>query len=461
MKPTITVIYPADEDTLYQGTDYTIKWTSTGNVGNVQIHLYRPDGTTVTLAANDPNDGEYPFNVPINYPSIQPGTGYKIGISKAPDGDPSNFSGSFTIQGFQTGMKITAQPGWTIFSPSESCGITPNSEYRYGPSIIINRDNSIDVWFSSPGNGGGQWDWIRYNRSTDGGLNWLYSWEPHTNPNKPDVVLFPSDPPSRDQYSCCDPGVIKFNGYYYIGYTSAGNNQGRCNSVFVARSLSPSGPFQKWNGSGWGGEDPQPFIKCLCENQDEWGASEPSFVVKDETLYIYYEWTKVGTKVATASIHDPNWPKNITFYDKPAIPKVPDEISSREVKYIDALGLFVAVAVRNRFLDNSSIHVWESIDGFSFISADEIRENLVPKAHNVGISGTPEGHIDLNLNNFIAYAYGSPPLPNVPECWPTYLNPISIHSSAYCSLSTSVSQPGAGSITKNPDKTNYTYNESV
>ena len=48
------------------------------------------------------------------------------------------------------------------------------------------------------------------------------------------------------------------------------------------------------------------------------------------------------------------------------------------------------------------------------------------QAHNVGISGTPECHMDPDLENFIAYAYGPPPFPNEPECWPTYLNPISI-----------------------------------
>jgi len=90
--------------------------------------------------------------------------------------------------------------------------------------------------------------------------------------------------------------------------------------------------------------------------------------------------------------------------------------------------LFVAVAVGDRFSNDSFIHVWESIDGLSFTSTDEITTNTAAQAHNVGISGTPQCHIDLDLDNFIAYAYGPPPLPNEPECWPTYLNPITINN---------------------------------
>lgn len=417
--PPPTLISPINNETV---TSVLLQWQQVADAAGYELDV---DGNQVIIN----NGSQTSYSPTLGY-----GTHNWLARTKNSSGVYGDWSGyaSFTyVEAPLPELKISAQPGWSIFTPLGPCENPTDSEYRYGPSIIVNEDNSIDIWFSSPGNGGGQWDWIRYNRSTDGGVTWEYSWEPHTNPTKPDVVLVPSDPPSLDQYSCCEPSVIKFGEYYYIGYTSAGNDIGRCNNLFVARSTAPAGPFQKWNGSGWGGDDPQPFIEWPCVNQDEWGASEPSFVVKDETLYIYYEWTEVGTKVATASIHDPNWPGNITFYDEPAVPKVLGE-DSRDVKYINALGLFVAVAVGERFSDDSFVHVWESIDGFSFISADEISENLIARAHNVGISGTPESHIDLNLDNFIAYGYGPPPLPNEPECWPTYLNPISIRIDDVC-----------------------------
>ena len=39
-----------------------------------------------------------------------------------------------------------AEPGWDIFAPSREQG-----GYRYGPSIIVNPDGSIEMWCSSPG----------------------------------------------------------------------------------------------------------------------------------------------------------------------------------------------------------------------------------------------------------------------------------------------------------------------
>ena len=122
-----------------------------------------------------------------------------------------------------------------MYSPQGPCTSSTDKEYRYGPSIIINDDDSIDVWFCSPGDGGSQWDWVRYNHSTDGGTSWRYSWASHKTTNMPHVALVPSPVPSADRFSCCDPGAIKFGGYYYLGYTSTSTGNGKCN-----RFLSPS-----------------------------------------------------------------------------------------------------------------------------------------------------------------------------------------------------------------------------
>ena len=414
--PPPTLISPINDETV---TSVLLQWQQVTNAGGYELDV---DGNQVII--NNGSQTSYSPTLGYGSHNWRARTKNSSGVY----GDWSGYASFTYVEATLPELKINAQPGWPIFTPSGPCTDPQNgSEYRYGPSIIINDDDSIDVWFSSPGihidHVKTEFDWIRYNQSTDGGITWLYSWDDPSS-----VVLVPSLG-SADRYSCCDPGVTKFGGYYYIAYTS-GNEVGYCNDVFVARSTSATGPFQKWNGSGWGGDDPQPLIDWSCVDPSEWGASEPSFVVKDETLFIYYEWTEVGTRVATSSIYDPNWPSNVTFYDEPAIPKVLGE-DSRDVKYIDALSMFVAVAVGERFSGDSYIHVWKSADGFSFISADEIRENLVAYAHNVGISGTCENHIDLNLDNFIAYGYG-PYSSNPPNCWPTYLNPISIHLSDVC-----------------------------
>ena len=111
---------------------------------------------------------------------------------------------------------------------------TSQGFYRYGPSIMEYEDGSMDMWMSSPGNSGSQWDWISY-RHSDDGINW----------SSEQIVLRPT-PGSKDQCSVCDPGVIYFNGYYYLAYTGTDYYEGKGsnNSAFVARSENPYGPFE-------------------------------------------------------------------------------------------------------------------------------------------------------------------------------------------------------------------------
>ena len=161
-----------------------------------------------------------------------------------------------------------AEVGSDIFNPDAEKG-----GYRYGPTLFVNADGSIDAFFACPGRGG-QWDWISYRHSPDGGKTWTDE----------KSVLQPT-PDSPDFYSCCDPGVVKFGEYYYIGYTSTVNVNGTDNNVFVARSKNIDGPYEKWNGNGWGGR-PEAIID-FTGNPDRFGAGEPSFVVLGDTLYFY------------------------------------------------------------------------------------------------------------------------------------------------------------------------------
>ena len=138
--------------------------------------------------------------------------------------------------------------------------------YRYGCTYLYNDDGTIDAYFACVGTIAGEWDWISYRHSPDGGKTW-------TNEK---IVLTPTQG-SMDHFSNCDPGVVYFNGYYYLGYTSTLNSEGFCNNLFVARSKNPDGPFEKWNGSGWGGYEPQPIV-YYDQNYTSWGIGEPSFV---------------------------------------------------------------------------------------------------------------------------------------------------------------------------------------
>ena len=94
--------------------------------------------------------------------------------------------------------------GHDVFAPSTAC----LPDYRYGPSFVYNDDGSIDAWFSAPGDGSREYDWITYRHSDDGGDTW----------GEEKVVLSPT-PETADYQSVCDPDVFYYNGYYCYSVT--------------------------------------------------------------------------------------------------------------------------------------------------------------------------------------------------------------------------------------------------
>ena len=264
--------------------------------------------------------------------------------------------------------------------------------YRYGPSIMLYEDGSMDAWFASNGNNSSEWDWITY-RHYDG-----VSW------SNEEVVLRPT-PKSKDHYSVCDPGVIYFDGYYYLGYTSTENatSGGVENCGYVARSKNPNGPFEKWNGNGWGG-DPEPII-VYDKNDLAWGAGELSFVAVEEKLYCYYTWIESGgayTKLAISDLSE-NWPAHLV--DKGVVIERVNDQGSFDVVYNQENKKFLAFAIEGNFATNSCVAIYESKDGLLFYQTDRIKSGIENFAHNMGISKSPIGHVSMNDNLVIGYAY--------------------------------------------------------
>ncbi|CAN5488712.1 hypothetical protein BH10ACT7_BH10ACT7_29710 [soil metagenome] len=302
----------------------------------------------------------------------------------------------------------------------------PGNNYRYGPALIRNDDHSIDMWTCSPG-ANGQWDYIRHSKSTnDGG----------TFGGEQVVLQSTTTTGSPDFASVCDPGVVKFGGYYYLAYTGIGLPPDPAhvlvdnpNHVFVARSEDADGPFEKWNGSGWGGT-PQPFI-TYAGDDDKYGIGEPSLVVKDETLFIYYSEysaTSNRTLVATASTTSGDWPGSVTLQGT-AIDRSSSGVDiggpiqdTTDHKYVPSLDKFIAVDVAKRLSADSYIQVYESTDGLTYTPRSQITQGLQPYAHNMGITGDELGHFDPTEHNYIAYAYGP-----TWASWSTFMQPFNLN----------------------------------
>ncbi len=301
-----------------------------------------------------------------------------------------------------------------------------NGGWRYGPSYIYYGDGRVDAYFASGGDGG-EWDRITHRSSTDDGATW--------GPEK--IVVYPT-PNSMDGHSCCDPDVVYFDGYYYIGYTSTLNDGGYCNNVFVARSKNPDGPFEKWNGSGWGGA-PSPLL-YFEQSYGYWGIGEPSMIELNGTLYIYYTYAtpmKSFIMLATADATNENWPSTLTHHGA-VMEKKSDSVC---VKFVEDWGKFITVTREDVLGNGNSIVVYESVDGLSFTLVDAVRENTCSGMFSMGLSSRPSGRIRLSEDADrlrLAYAYGDSGW----AAWNTRMHKVTLTQSDGNDLAAESGKPG-------------------
>lgn len=279
------------------------------------------------------------------------------------------------------------------FDDKDIISYASDTYYRYGPSIVEYDDGSMDMWISSPGNSATQWDWIRF-RHSDDGINW----------SDESIVLRPT-PGSRDQCSVCDPGIIHFGDYYYLAYTGTDDYEmdGFNNNAFVARSVDPEGPYEKWNGSSWGG-DPSPIIQ-YDGVREGWGVGEVSFVIKNEDLYLFYTYadlTGAYTKLCKADLVE-DWPLTLRYKDV-VLPRINQD--SLEVVYDENYDLFFGFAINNKMSEGSSIAIYGSDNGKEFTEIDEAKNYIEDHAHSIGVAKSLEGHADINEPLLVGYAYG-------------------------------------------------------
>lgn len=303
-------------------------------------------------------------------------------------------------------LKILPDTDKLVHSPNPR--VVENS-YRYGPSMILDEEGTLHMWTSSPGRFKTQWDWIRYRSSDNGGTSW----------SDETIALTPT-PGTDDAWSVCDPGAVKIGEYYYIGYTSCYNVYGRDNNVFVARSKNVYGPFnEKWNGQGWSTSEAQPVVyfdeaATDTPKSDAFGAGEPTFVVKDGVIYMYYTWDNNAAgeegdnsvRVATAPADDENWPAKLEYRGVAFERGDGEAEDSGDVAYLEAYDRFIFVNVSRRYMDNCRIAVRQSADGITWDEeVSYTSTNFTKYAHNGGLSKRSDGHIRKGDPVYFAYAH--------------------------------------------------------
>ena len=289
---------------------------------------------------------------------------------------------------------------WVLSGGSEYAGVWQYSAKPSGKTTQAYRNGAtIDGTFMMVTQDYGEhtyWDRPTWQQSKDGGKTW----------GKERDALLPTQG-SRDQLSACDPGVIKIGSYYYLGYTSTENKAGVDNHLYMARGTSPYGPWEKWNGNGWGGKDPQPIV-TYTEDHTKWGCGEPSMVLRNGTIYLYYTWDngKSNTRVQTAPADDENWPAALSHRTTAINRSTFPGSDHCDVKFVDDIGKFVAMHTSSRMSNDAYINVWISDNGTTFKRLGRLSGPTLPGLHNMGLSGDEHGHMQLGKPQFIAYAYG-------------------------------------------------------
>jgi hypothetical protein len=424
-------------DVFFAGAGNNSLWHAFGDAGAMQaedLGLGMRTGTSPVAVSWGPNrlDVLFQANTTHHWHVYSTGAGWQgtdLGFGMAAGVSPA------AVARDALGLaQATNGAGWRIYEPPAAPGIG----YRYGPSIIAD-GGGTHMWTAAEGRNG-TWDTVRYRWSGNGGRSWTA-----------DQVALRGTPGSIDAKSVCDPGAVKIGRYYYIAYTATPNegvptgcalptcHPGHVTTqwhlqIAIARSTSPRGPFQKWNGTGWGGA-PAPIVAFgppPYAYHPQPGVLEPSLVLALGKIWLFYSRTNnvpgaaAGpyTDIMTANDpNNPNWPAQLASHGH-AFPRLLPGEDSTDIKWVDALGRFVGVATYDRMTAQASVVVYQSYDGFTWTPGRLAGLPVQAGAHNIGISGNGHGHITTGMRPFISYAY-QPPGYGWAR-WPTYLAPVNL-----------------------------------
>ncbi|MFN7161031.1 MAG: sialidase family protein [Candidatus Gracilibacteria bacterium] len=311
-----------------------------------------------------------------------------------------------------------------LILPQEFYNTDGGYAYTYAPSIIKENDTYHVFACSLPkdeqgGNPYGAWDFIRYTKSIDSGKTW----------STPVISLKSKMNAQGIDRSACDPSVVYYKGYYYMYYGSV-YRTGYINNVpqyythvQVARAEQIEGPYLTYTmNNTWEFEpnDPKPIIypyykepnlngvPLAGEQSLGYGAGQPTVLVKDDQLYLWYVDTSRSDRKESpaASLNliksdDPvNW-GNLSIDGKTWSPKNVAKLTSDEaleigeIKYDDIRGLFTTVVIHDNHNVSSSLWITDSIDGVHWSKARILTPAVAfPNfSHNIGMEGDRTGHI--------------------------------------------------------------------
>jgi len=209
--------------------------------------------------------------------------------------------------------------------------------------------------------------------------------------------------------------VVKIGDYYYMVYTGSTTVvETTDNELFVARSATPDGEnWEKWNGTGWGG-DPAAIVSAnLTAEETFFGVGEASLIVKDGQIYLYYTYNDQAIDVydihlATANASDSNWPAALSDKGK-VIDRnkfAANSVSGCDVKYVEELNCFQAIHGVNVNEVNTYLAIWQSTDGITgWEQIGIVTDNTRVRLKYPRVVGNDQGHVTSAVH-LLTYQYG-------------------------------------------------------
>ena len=158
---TLSVIMPNGGETWSVGNTVSIDWSSTGDIGDVRIELFKSGGYVSTIAASTANDGSYQWQLPT---SLLSGDDYSVKVTSLVDNSVSDYGdGLFSIVG------VSEKATVTVTSPES--GIV----WEMSTSHLITWTWSGNVTFVKIEllKGGASVSTIVSNTSCDGSFEWV------------------------------------------------------------------------------------------------------------------------------------------------------------------------------------------------------------------------------------------------------------------------------------------------
>jgi hypothetical protein len=276
--------------------------------------------------------------------------------------------------------------------------------YAYAPSIM-KVGNEYYMWACSGVSGTG--DSVVFTSSTDG-----VHWTDQTFA----LHAFDALSPDRDGFysNACDPSVVQFTPvaggpmYYYMFFSMTYKGISTVNGV--ARSTSPSGPFSVYIGGdpnaagNWVAQvdsNHKPYIiqraaSVPCDENTCYGAGQPTVVVKNGTLQMWYTDTTANPFgiYYTTSQDGVSWTT--------AVP-TSMAATSVDVKYDPSSGQYLMLEMGNQMLAGASISLFSSTDGLNWVQRSVYGgTSLPPFSHNPGMLGDASGYF-ISDHPFIGF----------------------------------------------------------